>query len=73
MIHHKAGQMNRGADALSMRYLLLLVLESKVLGFEIIKGMYANDEDFKELYSKSSSHPHGSFHVKRGFAFPSVG
>ena len=49
MIHHKVGQMNKGADALSRRYLLLSVLESKVLGFEVIKGMYSNDEDLKEL------------------------
>jgi len=34
-----------------------------VLGFKVIKGMYSNDEDLKELYIKSSSHPHGYFHV----------
>jgi len=69
MIHHKAGQINKGADALSKRYLLLSVVESKVLEFEIIKGMYVEDEDFKELYSKSSSHPHGSFHIQERFLF----
>jgi len=47
-------------------------LESK-LGFEIIKGMYAHDEDLKELYIKSSSHPHGSFHVQEGFLFKGTG
>jgi len=61
--------MNKGADALSRRYLLLSVLETKVLGFKVIKGMYSNDEDLKELYTKSSSHPHGSFHVQEGFLF----
>jgi len=61
--------MKKGVDTLSMRYLLLLVLESKVLGFEIIKGMYANDEDLKELYTKSSSHLHGPFHIQKGFLF----
>jgi len=69
MIHHKSGQMNKGADALSRRYLLLSVLETKVLGFEVIKGMYANDEDLKEIFVKSSSHPHGPFHVQEGFLF----
>jgi len=71
--------MNKGADALSRRYLLLSILESKVLEFEIIKGMYAKDEDFKEIYTKCSSHPHDLFHVQRGFfsrelgfAYPSV-
>jgi len=47
MIHHKAGQMNKGADALSRRYLLLSALESKVLSSEKIKGMYAHDVDLK--------------------------
>jgi len=40
MIHHKAGNMNKGADALSRRYLLLSTLESKFLGFEIVKGLH---------------------------------
>jgi len=72
--------MNKGADAVSRRYLLLSVLESKVLVFEVIKRMYSKDEDLKELYTKSSSHPTGLFMVKRvffsrepGFVYPSVG
>ena len=63
MIHHKAGRLNKGADALSRRYLLLSVLESKVLGFEIVKGMYAEDEDFKEIHTKCASHTYGLFYV----------
>jgi len=48
--------MNKGADALSRRYLLLSTLETKVLGFKCIKGMYAQDEDFKEILRKCSQH-----------------
>jgi len=69
MIHHKASKLNKGADALSRRYFLVLVLESKVLGFEIVKGMYTNDEDFKEIHAKCASHPHGLFHIQEGFLF----
>ena len=50
MIDHKSGQ---GCGCSSTRYLLLSVLETKVLGFEIIKEMYAKDEDLKEVFVKS--------------------
>jgi len=69
MIHHKADQLNKGAAALSRRYLLLSILQSKVLGFEIIKGMYAKDKDFKEIYTKCSTHAHGLFHIQERFPF----
>ena len=69
MIHHKVGKINKGADALSRRYLLLSTLESKVLGFAIIKGLYGQDEDFKETYEKCSIHAHGLFHLEHGFLF----
>jgi len=64
--------MNKGADALPKRYLLLSALETKVLGFEIVKELYAQDEDLKEIFAKSSSHPHGPFHVHEGFLFKGV-
>jgi len=41
VIQHKSGQMNKVADALSRRYLLLSTLGSKVLAFECIKDIYA--------------------------------
>jgi len=52
MIHHKSGQMNKGADALSRRYLLLSVLETKVLGFEVIKGMYSMMRTSRRSFSR---------------------
>ena len=67
MIHHKSGQMNKGADALSRRYLLLSALETKVLGFEIVNEMYAQDKDLKEIFIKSS--PSWSISCPRGIPF----
>jgi len=61
--------MNKGADVLSRRYLLLSTLELKVLGFECVKGTYIQDEDFKEIYEKCTSHAHGLFHLESGFLF----
>ena len=61
--------MNKGADANSRRYLLLSILSTKVLGFEIVKGMYPTDEDFKEIPEKCSKHAHGLFHLEEDFLF----
>lgn len=38
------------ADALSRRYTLLSNLESKMLGFEHVKDLYENDNDFTTRY-----------------------
>jgi len=69
VIDHKFGQMNKGAHALSRRYLLLSTLESKVLGFECIKDKYAQNQDFRVILEKCSSHAHGPFHLENGFLF----
>jgi len=46
-----------------------LLLNLRVLGFELIKSMYPNDEDFKENRELCSRHPHGLFHQEQGFLF----
>ena len=40
-----------------------------VLGFEHLKALYAEDEDFGELFAKRSKHPKGDFFVQEGFLF----
>jgi hypothetical protein len=37
------------ADALSWRYVLLNTLNTKSLGFEYIKELYLNDNDFSSI------------------------
>jgi len=69
MIHYKANKMNRGADTLSRWYLLLSTLETKVLGFECVKEMYAKDDDFKEILDTYSRDAHDLFHFENGFLF----
>ena len=68
MIHHKAGKINKGADALSMRYVLLSTLESKVLGFLCVE-LYPKDKDFKGILEKCSNQDHNLFHLENGFLF----
>lgn len=47
---YKAGKTNIVGDALSRKHMLLSVLDSKILDFEILKEYYAEDVDFKKLY-----------------------
>ena len=44
--------MNQGADALSRGHLLLFQLDACVLGFEHLKALYENDEDFGVIYGE---------------------
>ncbi|RDX71337.1 hypothetical protein CR513_49336, partial [Mucuna pruriens] len=50
VIKHKQGKANIVADALSRRHMLLAMLETKLLGFESLKDLYVNDDNFKEAY-----------------------
>jgi hypothetical protein len=38
------------ADALSRRYALVSTLNAKLLGFEYVNELYANDDDFASVY-----------------------
>ena len=53
VIRYKQGKENVVADALSRRYALLNALDSKLLGFELIKSQYEHDKDFGEIYAQS--------------------
>lgn len=53
-IKHKAGKMNKVADALSHRHYLLQTIEGKVLGFEVIRDLYENDHDFGAIWNACS-------------------
>ena len=38
------------ANALSRRYVLISTLNAKLLGFEYVNELYANDDDFASVY-----------------------
>ncbi|XP_050242022.1 uncharacterized protein LOC126690975 [Quercus robur] len=50
IIRYKQGKENVVVDALSRRYVLLSTLDAKLLGFEHIKELYAEDHEFCEEY-----------------------
>ena len=45
VIKYKTGKTNVEADALSRRHSLLVFLDAKLLGFEMIKELYTHDHD----------------------------
>lgn len=50
VIRYKQGKENIVADALSRRYVSISTLNAKLLGFEHIKELYADDHDFSVEY-----------------------
>ena len=50
------------ADALSRRYALVSTLNAKLLGFEYVKELYANDDDFASVYGACEKAAFGKFY-----------
>jgi len=69
-LKHKSGQLNKVADALSRKVSLLITMRAEVIGFECLKDLYADDEDFRTIWSKCQQglSPEG-MHVHEGYLF----
>jgi hypothetical protein len=55
VIKHISGTANKVVDALSRKCLLLQYFKVKTLGFDDLGDMYANDQDFKEVYEATEN------------------
>jgi hypothetical protein len=69
VIRYKQDKENVVADALSRRYALLSILDTKLLGFEYIKDLYAQDFDFGEVFNACEKVAFGKFYRHDGFLF----
>ena len=69
VIRYKQGKENIVADALSRRYVLLTSMSAKMLGFEYVKDMYADDADFSNVYVACDKAAFGKFYKHDGYLF----
>ncbi|XP_052880487.1 uncharacterized protein LOC108485292 [Gossypium arboreum] len=69
VIKYKKGKDNIVADALSRRYTLLSYLDSKILGFTLLKDSYVNDSDFGEIFVSCEKGPFENFYRYEGYLF----
>ena len=69
VIRYKQGKENVVADALFRRYALLFILDTKLLGFEYIKDLYAQDFDFGDVFNACEKVAFGKIYRHDGFLF----
>ena len=69
VIKYKQSKENVVADTLSRRYVLITILDSKLLGFEYIKELYEHDLDFGNVFKACENSAFGKFYRHEGFLF----
>ncbi|RDX96931.1 Retrovirus-related Pol polyprotein from transposon 17.6, partial [Mucuna pruriens] len=66
---HKHGKINMVANTLSRRHTLLSILKTNLLGYESIKELYLDDDNFKETYELCANLASGGFYRYKEFLF----
>lgn len=61
--------MNKVVDALSRLGVFLTSVKSEILGFEYLKDLYAEDEDFKKEWKNCISRVSSKYQICDGFLF----
>uniref|UniRef100_A0A2N9J0L0 Integrase catalytic domain-containing protein n=1 Tax=Fagus sylvatica TaxID=28930 RepID=A0A2N9J0L0_FAGSY len=63
------GKENIVVDALSRKYVLLISMSAKMLGFEYVKDMYADDANFSDVYKACDKATFRKFYKHDGYLF----
>lgn len=70
VLKYKSGQHNKVANALSRRGELLATLRTKIIGFEQLKDLYVEDDDFAKTWKKCKLKlPTADFHIQDDYLF----
>ena len=69
VIKYKQGKENLVVDALSRRYTLLTSMHTKLLGFKLLKDLYANDFYFCKVWNACDKHAFSDFYRHEGILF----
>ncbi|GJV62961.1 RNA-directed DNA polymerase [Tanacetum coccineum] len=69
VIRHKVGSNNQVTDALSHRHSLITTMQIRVQGFDSFRGLYCNNPDFREIWSKCDNGPFQQFSKLDGYLF----
>ncbi|GJY24351.1 RNA-directed DNA polymerase [Tanacetum coccineum] len=69
VIRHKFGSNNQVADALSRPHSLITTMHIRVQGFDLFRGLYCDDPDFREIWSKCDNGPFQQFSKLGGYLF----
>ncbi|GJX21999.1 RNA-directed DNA polymerase [Tanacetum coccineum] len=69
VIRHKVGSNNQVADALSRRHSLITTMQIRVQGFDSFRGLYCDDPDFREIWSKCDNGTFQQFSKLDGYLF----
>ncbi|GJR03940.1 RNA-directed DNA polymerase [Tanacetum coccineum] len=72
VIRHKVGSDNQVEDALSRRHSLITTMQIRLQGIDSFRGLYCDDPDFREIWSKCDNGPFQQFFKLDGYLFKGV-